>query len=89
MKSKKQLFKDLQKLDPFEFANVGLKHKRIANETYGKDSMIYVSWDSFQQRREGELKLEQLGHKIHYDYAQGSSRSEIQVTYFKGWHWDE
>lgn len=60
-----------------------------SNETYGKDSMIYLSWESPSERTEWENRLEDAGFKVHRRYWPGSSTSEIQVSYFKGHHWDE
>jgi hypothetical protein len=85
--SKKKLFQALK--DEFGL-NVGLKSKGIADETYGKDSMIYIYWNKFDiDRREAEAKLENIGFKVCRDYDPGSQISEVQVSYFKGDRWWE
>jgi hypothetical protein len=89
MKSKKKLFEDLETIDPVYFKDVNLNHPKIANETYGRKSCIYVRCESFETRRAIESKLERLGYKIDREYDYNNSRLEVQVSYFKGWHWDE
>jgi hypothetical protein len=89
--SKRKLFQWLEENGGPSFKGVareGLNHKKIGNETYGRKSMIYVYWDSPQQRKEMEEILKwDLGFKItKYDPP---SVSSIQVSYFKGHHWDE
>jgi len=87
MKSKKQLFQDLEQIDSEYFKGVNLDHSTISNETYGKQSFIYVRWKSPEEKRVNEIVLTKLGHKI-TDYGVDYI-SSIQVNYFKGWHWDE
>ena len=59
----------------------------LMDEVYGKKAMIYVYWASPEDKKKGEAELKQRGYRIHrYDPP---TASEIQVTYFKGWHWDE
>lgn len=89
MKSKKQLFKDLVKIDKKQFLGAKLGHDKIEDETYGRKSMIYACWDSLKDRKVGEVKLEKLGHVINKDYSIEFSTSEIQVNYFEGNNWDE
>jgi hypothetical protein len=85
--SKKKLFQALK--DEFGL-NVDLKSNGISDETYGKDSMIYIYWNKFGiDRREAEAKLESLGFKVDRRYDPGSQTSEIQVSYFQGTrHWE-
>jgi hypothetical protein len=89
MKSKKQLFEVLEKIIGQEF---DLRTGGVSDETYGKKSFIYL-WDvkdNFGVEREKlELALEAEGFKVMRDYYPGSQTLEIQVSYFKGWHWDE
>ena len=92
MKSKKILFQDLAALGIPEFADAvekKLNHRRIGNETFGRKSMLFVHFADHAQRRQAERALEAKGHRIHADYHPGSGTAEIQVSYFKGWHWDE
>jgi len=94
VKSKRQLFKDLNQIYQTEFFNQGLNVMGISNETYGKDSMIYLNagHSNFNppiERRILERELEERGHKIHKKYFPGSQILEVQVTYFRGVHYDE
>ena len=89
MKSKKQLFEVLEKIigQKFDLSTGG-----VSNETYGKKSCIYL-WDVVAnygvEREKLELALEAEGFKVNRQYYLGSQTLEIQVSYFKGWHWDE
>lgn len=90
LKSKTLLF---TALDQFFQTDVYTAKKLAApglcNETYGRDSMVYVSSKDVAQRAELERFLTQRGFKVHAKYWPGSARSEVQVSYFKGWHHDE
>jgi hypothetical protein len=91
MKSKTALFRDLAEIDPARFADApskALKHQHISDETFGRDSHIYVG-TAHGDRRRVERALERRGHLIHEDYWPGSDVVNVQVSYFKGWHWDE
>lgn len=88
MKSKKalfQLFKELWDLD------VNLNSPGISNETYGRDSRIYINAPRAVKatRKLLENTLENHGFKVHRSYWPGSDIVEVSVSYFKGWHWDE
>ena len=89
MKSKKKLFKDLEEINSVRFKGVELDSKLISNETYGKNSFIYVRSESREDRTKIERELEKRGHKVERDYWRESSTTSVQVSYFKGWHWDE
>ena len=91
VQSKKNLFDFLATIHPkFKTAPMqGLKTNGIDNETYGRKSMIYITWDSPAERKEMEGKLEDAGFKVSRNFWKGSPVSEVQVSYFKGWHWDE
>ncbi len=90
MLSKKQLFKALDVyFVTTEFTTKGLNATGLSNETYGRDSMIYVSANSEWQRIKLEEFLIKRGFKVHTNYHPGGTRAEVQVSYFKGWHWDE
>jgi hypothetical protein len=89
MKSKTKLFADLEKIDPVYFKGVNLNDTNISNETYGRDSRIYIRCETFADRKSLENKLERLGYKIDPNYSPSDNRLEVQVSYFKGWHWDE
>lgn len=80
-KSKKKLFEFLRANDaPL------LSHD---DETYGRESMIYLDWPDYETRREWEDVLRSNGFRVHEDYSPGSGTSEVQVSYFKGTRWDE
>ena len=90
MKSKKQLFKDIAEIQPTRFMDApqkGLGHEYIDDETYGKNSMIYIHVLP-DTRKDVENTLEKMGHKVCKSY-EPSQIVEVQVDYFKGWHWDE
>ena len=89
MKSKTKLFADLETIDPIYFKGVSLTHPKIGNETYGKESCIYIRCESVALRRSLEYKLERLGYKVNTGYDYDNSRTEVQVSYFKGRNWNE
>jgi hypothetical protein len=87
MKSKTQLFKDLGELGYSEIAEQKLKHSKVANETYGKMSCIYLRLGDETIANKVKRQLSRLGHKIR-SYGD-ETVVELQVSFFKGWHWDE
>jgi hypothetical protein len=93
LKSRKALWlflKDMQdKPDAPKLKHLPKSEKNFQNETYGKASMIYLTWESPDARKAGERALTNAGFKVHDDYWPGSAISEVQVSYFKGVHWDE
>ena len=89
IKSKKSLFKDLEEIDPVKFKGVNLNSKGIGNETFGKQSFIYIRCDSAEEKNRIMRLLEKKGHKIHSEYNPEGNTIEVRVGYFKGWHWDE
>lgn len=95
MLSKKKLFKDLDRFKQCLFKGVGslkrgdqLAFHGIADETYGRKSMIYVTVENNEARKHLEMQLESAGHRVHGNYHPGSGILEVQVKYFKGWHWN-
>jgi len=88
MKSKKKLFAFLKARYG---KTVGLTTEGVGDETYGRASMIYVyDWNIFKAKRaDAERELEAAGFKVHKGWSEGTNGSEIQVSYFKGYHWDE
>ena len=86
MKSKKKLFAEIKE----EFGiGLSLKSSIVSDETYGRKSMIYTDWGTPEKRQDAERRLILRGFKVHRSYWKGSPVSEIQVSYFKGYHWDE
>jgi len=61
----------------------------IGNETYGRDSMVYVYTPDNATRKRLERFLAARGFKVCRDYWPGSGVAEVQVSYFKGHHWNE
>ena len=100
MQSKKALFKFLDhhhhavhcdnRTDPTYFQRNGLKAKGIGNETYGRKSCIYIQTPSKLMK---ELLMQHLYNNefaVNFHYGSvGSTAVEVQVSYFKGFHWDE
>ena len=63
--------------------------KGVSNETYDKDSRIYVYTGCTKRRRELERKLRSEGLRVSDDYHPGSGTVEVAVTYFRGdRHWE-
>ena len=89
MKSKKKLFKDLEEINPVYFAGANLDHPKIGDETYGKESYIYIYCEKVEDRRPLERELEKRGHKVKEDYGKDSAKIEVRVSYFKGDNWNE
>lgn len=92
MKSKKLLFAAIAKVSPINFGDApktGLKTPGILNETYGKQSFVYIRGTSVDHRRALENALEKEGFKVGRDYFPGSTMVEVQVSYFKGHKWNE
>jgi hypothetical protein len=89
MKSKKKLFKDLEEINPVYFKGANLDHPKIGDETYGKESYIYIYCGKVEDRRPLEKQLEKRGHKVMSYYGPGSAKLEVRVSYFKGDNWDE
>jgi hypothetical protein len=87
MKSKKLLFVALDK-----FFNTDKytkeKLKAVGNETYGRQSCIYINAGTPMLRRKLEGFLKKDGFKVCTDYWPGSAMVEVQVSYFRGDQWD-
>lgn len=92
MKSKKKLFEWLEQQHLEGFEKIGahqVQHQRIHNETYGPKSMIYIAWRTPEQRRMMERRMKEAGFSVQAGYWPDSARSGVQVSYFKGHHWEE
>jgi hypothetical protein len=87
LKSKKQLFAALEEINPAKYKNVTLDD--VGNETYGRKSCIYIGHETASQRLAVDNELRKRGFKVSKTYNPGGSTGEVQVSYFKGWHWDE
>lgn len=71
-------------------------HKDLSDEIFGKDAMIFLHFDTMETRRAIEDDLEERGFKVNRRYCstkgncpEDTPHAEVQVAYFKGWHWDE
>ena len=92
MRSKTKLFADVASLNLPAFADIQakqLRHPKVGNETYGRNSCIYLHCADQAQRRVVERELVKLGHKVNTSYFPGSGVAEVQVSYFKGFGWNE
>ena len=86
-KSKKKLFEALDQFFGTDtYSKDGLNAQGIGDETYGKDSRIYI--DTKGKRGELERFLRGQGFMVNQNYSKGSDYTEVGVTYFKGYHWD-
>ena len=91
MKSKKALFEFLDQYYRHvenEYARDGLKHPNIGNETYGKKSMIYL-YCGDEMRGNLLSSLQVNDFDVSRSYGKDFGALEVQVNYFKGYHWDE
>lgn len=61
----------------------------IADETYGRNSFLYISTPDVSTRLRLESFLASKGAQVDRDYSPGSCTTEVRVSYFKGWHHDE
>jgi hypothetical protein len=62
---------------------------RVSYEAYGRKVMAYVKVKDMAVRNELTRHLQSLAQKVNVRYSPGSPVVEVQVTYFKAWHWDE
>ena len=85
MKSKKKLFAFLN--DYFRVSDFSLDHNQIDNETYGKDSMIYINCGELRNNLMKSLMA--ASFNVNRVYGKDFARLEVQVSYFKGSrHWE-
>lgn len=90
MKSRKKLFEALQDLKAHGWAlTLPSRPEGLSDEVFGRTACIFFGWPSVDQRGHGESLLEAQGFKVNRAYWPGSARSEVVVSYFKGWHWNE
>ena len=86
IKSKKQLFPLLDKFfSTDKYSKNGLNV--VGNETYGKQSFIYVDTDSPEERRNLESFLTNNGFTVSTEYWPGGKCAEVRVSYFRGTNW--
>lgn len=90
MKSKKRLFELIA--GRFDKDGVRIGNYSIDDETYGNQSMIYffnIEKEWGISRKEFEWFLMDNGFKVNLRYWPGQDATEVQVSYFKGHHWNE
>lgn len=85
MKSKKKLFEFLNYY--YGKKTIDLESSIISNETYGNKSFIYIKVAMGSDRTTLKNRLIKEGFKVSPNY--GPDSLEVQVSYFKGWHWNE
>ncbi len=62
----------------------------LTNETYGRDSCLYLHCPDNEIRLRLEDALERQGvTTVYRRYAPNGNTIEVGVTFFKGWNWDE
>lgn len=61
----------------------------LSDETYGNKSMMYLRCPDKATRHALEAKLTTAGVKVDASYDAAGTRIEFQVSYFRGYHWDE
>lgn len=92
MKSQTSLYRDLCEILPLYFSKapeVRLNHSLISNETYGRDSHIYVQVPESETRRKIEDELTRRGHKVCHNYHPTGRSIDVRVSYFRGRGWNE
>ncbi len=88
MKSRKKLCADLIEMGVLPAET---DYRKLNNEIYGRMACIYLfdNKRTVAERRKIEAELVQRGYKVNPNYSPGTGDMEVQVSYFKGWHWDE
>ena len=62
----------------------------LSDETFGRDSRIYIHCQTHEKRHQLEAFLQSKGvTTVNTEYWTASRIVSVGVTYFKGWHWDE
>ena len=90
VKSKTALFKLLSELTGKTDIRIG-KYS-ISDETYGRRSFLYfynIETEWGYSRKMFESLLTRWGFKCNPRWYKEADATEVQVSYFKGYHWDE
>lgn len=74
---------------PFTTKDLRKGVKGVSDETYGRKSVIYLYTASPEARSVLTGKLSDLGIEADSLYNPGGRTVAVNVSYFKGWHWDE
>ena len=63
--------------------------KGVGHEIFGKKAMIFIHARDMEHRKAIERFLRREDYRFDPRYWPGAPVVEAQVSYFKGWHWDE
>ena len=99
LKTWEELMAELARLQPERFGDAPIAvhfvegngfegHDHVGNEVYGHKAMVYVGALP-GTRLALEDALVTAGFIVARDYNPSSDTLEVQVGYFRGWHWDE
>lgn len=83
MTSKKRLLADMATMEGGGQLAYG------SNETYGRRSFIYLTVLTPEMKTTLVDALISLGHRVDPGWTRQNKGVAVQVSYFKGWHWDE
>lgn len=62
----------------------------LGDETFGRDSRIYIRCQTHADRLRLEAFLQSKGlTTVDTEYWAASRNASVGVAFFKGWHWDE
>ena len=62
----------------------------LSDETFGRDSRIYIHCQTHADRHRLEAFLQSKGlTTVNTGYWTASRIADVGVKFFKGWHWDE
>ena len=71
-------------------------YKELSDETFGKKSYIFLHYPTLPERWNVERMLKKEGFEVSDTYCrirgnckEDTPHSQVRVSYFKGWHWDE
>lgn len=68
----------------------GTGPKGVSDETYGKDSRIYIHCEDKEARHKLERELKRKGvTTVDKKYWPSGNTVDVGVTFFKGWHHNE
>jgi len=71
----------------------GINPRSITYEAFGKVAYAFLRFASIPERQACEFflvnKCAYSAKQVVLDYFPGSACAQVQVSYFKAWHWDE
>ena len=89
LKSRKALFNALKAKGFFPLNSIYRRPQDLPNEVYGRKAVCYPGFLNVGQRHTAEDFLEQEGFRVNREFSPLSPTAAVQVSYFKGLHWDE